>query len=667
MYSVPKIKRFNTITEQAQKSWRSNLSSDSKRNIILQDITQNLILIKDDLISFFENNKEYLFPTDNEEYICLDSSSSIVPAEELLYRLIDILKNDDFISRLEEASSTIESLSKQLDEAKKEIKKYKLKNNNDTLSSYRSGINDALSKELINKLKEKNLLNQKISKDYDNLIDEYIIGLTQKSKNEEKIKNLEENLKNFENTKIQNEELTENNKQMKDELFLVKNELNELKTVNNKLYEENIKIKEELQRMYKLIEFKNKEYQDLTEKNKILLKNNYTSNMELQRNEDKLKLCLNNMKIEKERNRGIIDDLEKKINEKDEEINKMRKKINNNIINLIKENESGNFKYNLDEINNLLKIIYKGQIICCIQKYNREIPASFYQRKKNKILSNIHSNKSDIDENGINNYKPMTLSKNNKTTEINNFNITYKLSKNEYEFDYSGSSNNKSNNSKSHSSFRLDKLCEQASDSFTSNGNSKQKSLKSNKNNKKDKKVKKCFSQVFRSKFYDSYDKGKKVNNLEDIRRSKTDIKGSKIKNRKYKNMLNNNSFGFDVESIKEEKYEDSMSISNFDIHLNTKKENEIDNSHNNNNKNDNFFCSISNLLENGSVPNINKYCDKIFVINHVEDFSLNRIYFYPKNVKLNVKKINVQRIIHVNREKEQTSLNNDKEGCYIF
>ena len=244
MYSVPKIKRFNTITEQAQKSWRSNLSSDSKRNIILQDITQNLILIKDDLISFFENNKEYLFPTDNEEYICLDSSSSIVPAEELLYRLIDILKNDDFISRLEEASSTIESLSNQLDEAKKEIKKYKLKNNNDTLSSYRSGINDALSKELITKLKEKNLLNQKISKDYDNLIDEYIIGLTQKSKNEEKIKNLEENLKNFENTKIQNEELTENNKQMKDELFLVKNELNELKTVNNKLYEDNIKIKE---------------------------------------------------------------------------------------------------------------------------------------------------------------------------------------------------------------------------------------------------------------------------------------------------------------------------------------------------------------------------------------------------------------------------------------
>ena len=131
MYSVPKIKRFSSITEQGQKSWRSNLSSNSKRNIILQDIIHNLDLIKDDLISFFENNKEYLFPTDNEEYICIDSSSSIVPAEELLYRLIDILKNDDFISRLEEASSTIDSLAKELDEAKKEIKKYTTKKSND--------------------------------------------------------------------------------------------------------------------------------------------------------------------------------------------------------------------------------------------------------------------------------------------------------------------------------------------------------------------------------------------------------------------------------------------------------------------------------------------------------------------------------------------------------
>ena len=673
MYSVPKIKRFNTITEQAQKSWRSNLSSDSKRNIILQDITHNLILIKDDLISFFENNKEYLFPTDNEEYICLDSSSSIVPAEELLYRLIDILKNDDFISILEEASSTIESLSKQLDEAKKEIKKYKAKNNNDALSSYRSGINDALSKELINKLKEKNLLNQKISKDYDNLIDEYILGLAQKSKNEEKIKNLEENLKNYENTKMRNEELTENNKQMKDEIFLLKNELNDLKTVNNKLYEDNIKIKDELQRMYKLIEFKNKEYQDLTEKNKLLLKNNYTSNMAMQRNEDKLKLCINNMKIEKERNKEIIDDLEKKINQKDEELNKMRQKLNNNIINLIKENESGNFKYNLDEINNLLKIIYKGQLICCIQKYNREVPTSFYQRKKNKILSNIHPNGSDIDENSVNNYKPMTLSKKNKITEINTFNITYKLSKNEYEFD-SGSSNNKSNNSISHSSFRLDQLCEQGSDTFISNDKSKQKSSKSKYNinkNKKDNKVKKCFSQIFRNHLYDSYDKSKKINNIKDIRRSKTDIKGRKLKNGKNKNMINNNSFGFDVESIKEEKYEDSMSISNFDIRLNTKKENEIDNSNNNiKNKINNMFTSISNLLESSSIINPNKYCDKIFVINHVEDFSLNRIYCYPKNVKLNVKKINVKRIIHVNKEKEENSNNNDYnsyEGCYIF
>ena len=176
MYCVPKIKRFNTITQQAQKSWRSNLSSDSKRNFILQDITQNLILIKEDLISFFENNKDYLFPTDNEEYICLDNSSSIIPTEELLYRLIDILKNNDFISRLDEASSTINSLSKQLNEAKSEIKKLIKEKNNDNESSFRdySELNGGFSKELLlNKIKEKNIINQKISTEYDNLIDDY--------------------------------------------------------------------------------------------------------------------------------------------------------------------------------------------------------------------------------------------------------------------------------------------------------------------------------------------------------------------------------------------------------------------------------------------------------------------------------------------------------------
>ena len=121
MYRVPKIKRFSTITEQSQQSWRSNLSSESKRHIFLQDISQNLLLLKEDLVNFFENNKDYLFPTENEEYISLNTSSIIVSPEELLYRLIDIIKSNDFIYRLEEASTTITSLSKQLDEVKSDF------------------------------------------------------------------------------------------------------------------------------------------------------------------------------------------------------------------------------------------------------------------------------------------------------------------------------------------------------------------------------------------------------------------------------------------------------------------------------------------------------------------------------------------------------------------
>ena len=666
MYSVPKIKRFNTITQQAQKSWRSNLSSDSKRNIILQDITQNLILIKDDLISFFENNKEYLFPTDNEEYICLDSSSSMIPAEELLYRLIDILKNDDFISRLEEASSTIDSLSKQLNEAKNEIKKYTKKINEGHLSSNRSEYNGYISKELINKINEKNKLNQKISTDYDNLIDEYVSGIKQKMENEEKIRNLEENLKNFENTKIKNEELSENNKQLKDENFLMKNELNDLKKVNNKLYEDNIKAKDELQKLYKLIEYKNKEYADLNDKNKELLKDNYTCSMEYQRNEEKLKLCLNNIKDEKEKSKKLIDDLEKKINEKEEEIDNMNKKIKNSITNLIEQNKNKNLEYILDEINNKLKIVYKGRIICRIPKFNREIPTSFYHRKKYKIISNIHPDQSDICENSINsinNYKPMTLSKNNKICEINNFNITYKLSKNEYEFDYSGSSNNISNksNSHSHSSFRLDQLVGESS----SNSKSEEKHVGPKNNNiinsEKIQNLKKCFSNNFYN--YLSSNKSDKNKNMI-IRRAMTDIRRGKIL-KKNKNMFKINSFGFDVESIKEEKEEDNMSMNNFDIRLNSKKVIEKISK-----KEVKDFCSMSNLLESGSVePVICKNDNsKIFVINHVEDFIINRLYCYPKNMKLNLKKISVKRVIHVNKNKNKISdINNREEGCYIY
>ena len=137
MYRVPKIKKFNTLTQKSQKSSRSDLSSESKRHIYLQDISQNLLLLKEDLVnyfqnnkdylfptSYFQNNKDYLFPTSNEEYICIDTSSSMISPEELLYKLIDIIKSNDFISRLEEASSTITLLSKQLDEVKNELRNF---------------------------------------------------------------------------------------------------------------------------------------------------------------------------------------------------------------------------------------------------------------------------------------------------------------------------------------------------------------------------------------------------------------------------------------------------------------------------------------------------------------------------------------------------------------
>ena len=67
-----------------------------------------------------------------------------------------------------------------------------------------------------------------------------------------------------------------------------------------------------------------------------------------------------------------------------------------------------------------------------------------------------------------------------------------------------------------------------------------------------------------------------------------------------------------------------------------------------------------------------------MLVINHVEELELNRKYLYPKNVKLNVKKVSVKRVIYVNKdkgkEKEKISngfnnnINSDNnKGCYIF
>ena len=333
MYHVPKIKKFNIVTQQSQKSWRSNLSSESKRNIFLQDISQNLLLLKEDLVNYFESNKDYLFPISNEEYICLDSSSFVVSPEDLLYRLIDIIKNNDFIFRLEEASNTIISLSNEIGELKSELKNLiKKGNNDDSLSSFRSDYQGTISQDLINKLKEKNMINKKIIKDYDNLVDEYIIGLTQKSAYETKIKNLENNLKDYNTTKIKIEELSVNNKQMTNEILLNKNEISELKRLNNKLYEENIKAKDGVQRLNKVIEFKDKEYKELTEKNNQLSKEIYTSNMTLKRNEEKMKLIMDNFNETKENNKILIQEQEKKIYDKENEINELQKKLKNNII-----------------------------------------------------------------------------------------------------------------------------------------------------------------------------------------------------------------------------------------------------------------------------------------------------------------------------------------------
>ena len=175
----------------------------------------------------------------------------------------------------------------------------------------------------------------------------------------------------------------------------------------------------------------------------------------------------------------------------------------------------------------------------------------------------------------------------------------------------------------------------------------------------------------------------KKKNNekkREDIRRARTQkLKNFMNLNKIGKNMMKVNSFGlgFDVISIKEEKDEDNLSICNFDIQLNNQSH--IDSNANNNKIVDNNFCSTSNFLENSSIaPDMKtKEFNKMLIINHVDDFGLNRKYLYPKNVKLNVKKVNVKRIIHVNKEKKENISNNidvnknvnidNNEKCNIF
>ena len=651
MYRVPKIKKFNSITQQSQISWRSNLSSETKRKILIQDISQNLLLLKDDLVNYFESNKDFLFPTSNEEYICLDSSAFMVSPEDLLYKLIDIIKNNDFIYRLEEASDTIISLSKQLAEVKAELGKLIQKgNHDDSLSSFRSDYQGTISQELINKLKEKNKINKKIIKDYDNLVDDYILGLSQKSEYEIKIKNLENDLRDFHNIKIKNEELSMNNKQMVDELFLNKNEIDELKRINNKFYEENIKMKDELQRLNKVIEFKNKECIENAEKNNQLSKDIYTNNMKLQRNEDKLKLIMENLNNDKEKNKILIQDLEKKICDKDKEIKQLQIKLQNCIKNFIEDNKDEDLEFVLDEMNDKLKIIYKGNVICSISKFKREFQTNFLSNKKFKINSKIHPNLSEIkkDNNLIN--RKMTFSNNPKICEINNFNLTYKLSHNEYDIDYSNSSKNKlSNDSKGNSSsICLDKLCQQISNSVTSN---QQSNLKS-----KTKSIKKNNANDYVNNFFNNYHE----RNQQKLRRALTDFKIGKRTNN---NITRIQSFGIDVESIKEEKEEDNISICSFDCKLNSKKR-----SNTGKKEKSKSFSQISNFLETDRFAPVIKNNNNKLIINCVEFFTIKRKYLYPNNVKLNLRKINIKRIIPMNNDKDiNMNNNNDSEGCKIF
>ena len=647
MYRVPKIKKFNSLTQKSQKSCISYLSSESKRHIYLQDISQNLLLLKEDLVNYFQNNKDYLFPTSNEEYICIDTSSSMISPEELLYKLIDIIKSNDFISRLEEASSTITLLSKQLNEVKNELRNFIKKGKEGANSSYMSDFQS--STEYINKLKEKNRLSQRIIKDYDNLVDDYIRELTQKSANEVKIKRLEENLKDFERTKINNEELSINNKQMKDEISVNKNEIAELKKRNNKLYEEKMKLDNEEERLQRIIEFQNKEYQDLMEKNNQLMKENYIINITLKKNEEKIKLIIDNFNQLKEKNKGIIDDLEKNVCDKDEQIKLLRNKLEDNIKNLIQENKNGYIEFVLDEFNEKLKILYKGQLLCSIEKFNREIKNSNLIGKKYSFNSIIHPTLTEIKKKNSNNNKKLIMSNNPKVFKIDNFNITHKLSQNEYEFDHSNSGHSKIlyNSDESSSGIYLDKLCQDMSNGVETNLKSCQ-----NSNSKSIKKtnLKNYVDNFFKNYYEMSHKK---------LRRSMTEFKGRKNKN---KDNSKFQSFGLDFESIKEEKDEDKISICSFEYKINSQKGNNIPI-----NQKQKENLQISSFLETDSFAPIKKKNEK-FIINCVDDFSIKRKYFYPNNVKLNIRKINIKRIVPMKLKNEQIiNEKDDSEKCNIF
>ena len=359
-----------------------------------------------------------------------------------------------------------------------------------------------------------------------------------------------------------------------------------------------MKTKYELQRLNKIIEFKEKEYIELKEKNNQLSKDNYANNMTLQRNEEKMKLIMDNIYNDKEKNKVILQDLENKICDRDKEIQQLQIKLENSIKNFIENNKNENLEFVFDDVNDKLKIIYKGNMICTISKFKREFQTSFLSRKKNDINSIIHPTLSEIkkDNNKLN--RKMTFSNTHKIKEINNCNLTYKLSHNEYDIDYSNSSNSKllNDSNKSSSSICLDKLCQQISNSGISNQQSNQKS-KSKSNNKNN------FKNYVNNFFNCHYEKNQKK-----LRRAMTDFKiGKRLNN----NISKIQSFGIDVESIKEEKEEDNISICSFDCKINSKKRNS-----NGKEEKSKSFSQISDFLETDSFVLVVKAKDNKFIIN---------------------------------------------------
>ena len=194
----------------------------------------------------------------------------------------------------------------------------------------------------------------------------------------------------------------------------------------------------------------------------------------------------------------------------------------------------------------------------------------------------------------------------------------------------------------------MDKLCQQISNSVTSNQLSNLKS--------KPKSIKKNNTNDYVNNFFNNYHE----RNQQKLRRAMTDFKiGKRINN----NISRIQSFGIDVESIKEEKEEDNISICSFDCKLNSKK---ISNS--GKKEKSKSFSQISNFLETDSFVPVIKNNNNKFIINCVEYFTIKRKYFYPDNVKLNLRKINIKRIIPANNDKDiNINNNNNSEECKIF